>query len=225
MNSLRRATSGATFVEFTAVFPIILLLSMGALDFSFLMIKWVSTSKATYAGARLASIMDPVAIGINAATTGSTAGASCFDPKTGKAVASCTLKAATICTGSTTNGTCCPLGTSPGSCTPNYPWNEATFKAIYDEMDKFLLTEGLDRRQLQITYEPTAMGYAMRPVGAPMNITVSVRCQTYPFYLLYPLMGWAFPGQPASCAGIPGSGLRLQSFPTTVPSEDLSTVN
>lgn len=228
MNRFLRSSSGAVFVEFTAVFPIILLLTMGALDFSFLMIKWVSASKATYAGARLASIMDPVASGINAATggtSGSTAGASCFNQGTGESSGKCTAKAATVCTGGTSGGSCCPVGTKPGQCTANYAWNESTFKAIYDEMDKFLLAGSLDRRQLQITYEPTDFGFAMRPVGAPMNITVSLRCQTYPFFMLYPLMGWALPGQPSDCAGIPGSGVRLPAFPTTVGSEDLSTVN
>jgi len=162
---------------------------------------------------------------VNAGTTGTTAGASCFDQGTGNASGKCTLKAATVCTGGVSGGTCCPVGSTPGTCTVNYAWNEASFTAIYDQMSQYMLTEGLDRRQLQITYEPTEFGFAMRPVGAPMNVTVSLRCMTYPFFLLYPLMGWALPGQSSDCNGVAGSGVRLPAFPTTVPGEDLSTVN
>lgn len=225
MDRFARCTAGAAFLEFTAVFPLVLVLTLGALDFTFLMIKWVSMSKATYMGARLVSIMDPVAIGINAVTTGTTAGASCFNQGTGQPSGSCTVAAATVCTGGVSNGSCCPPGSTPGQCTANYQWNEATFSAVVAEMNRFLLTETLDRRQIQITYRPTDFGFARRPIGAPMNITVSVRCITYPFYLLYPLMGWALPGQPSSCSGIPGSGINLPAFPTTVGAEDLSTDN
>lgn len=223
MSRFSRHSSGAAFIEFTAVFPIILLLTLGGIDFTILMIKWVSLHKAADIGARLASVMDPVAIGINAATTGSSAGAACFNPADGTPTGNCTAKAPTTCTGGTANGSCCPPGSNPASCAPNYPWKEDTFGKVLAEMNRYMLIDTLDRRQLQISYEPTGFGYAMRPVGSPMNVTVSVRCTTYPFYLLYPLMRWVFPAKPSNCNGIPGSGMSLPGFPSTLPAEDLTT--
>lgn len=228
MSRDRRSTSGAAFVEFTAVFPVILLLTLGGIDFTILMIKWVSLHRATDVGVRLASLTDPVAIGINAATPatgGAAPGTACYDFSTHQTTNKCATKPSTICTGGVTNGKCCPVGSNAASCTPNYQWNESTFQKVIAEMNRQMLTEALDRRQVQIAYEPTGYGYAMRPVGSPMNITVSVRCTTYPFYLLYPLMGWAFPAKSADCAGIPGSGMSLPNFPSTLPAEDLSTAN
>lgn len=225
MNRFSRCTSGAAFIEFAAVFPIILLLTLGAIDFGFLTVKIMSVRKASYMGARLASLVDPVATGINAPPAGTMAGAECFDHATGQRTGNCTIPPATVCTGGLSAGTCCPVGSKPGQCTSNYPWNETSFTAIQEEMSKFLLVDTLDRRQLQVTYEPTIYGHAQRAGGAPMSVTVSVRCTTYPFYMLYPLMGWALPGQPADCKGIPGTGLPLSPFPTTVQSEDLSTDN
>jgi len=211
-------------VEFTVVFPIILLICFGAVDFTLLTIKWVSLNKATYAGARLVAVQDPVAIGINSITEGGAAGDSCFDSY-GNDSRKCTINAGATCTGDASGGRCCPVGSNPSSCAAIYAWNETTFQAVLDEMNKFMLTDSIDRRQLQITYRPTYYGFAHRPVGSPMNITVSVRCATYPFYLLYPLLGWAMPSRPSSCADVPGVGASLPEFPTTLPSEDLSTVN
>lgn len=226
MASRRRTSiSGATIVEFSAVFPIILLICFGAADFTVLTIKWLSLNKATYAGVRMTAVLDPVAVGVNAAIEGGAAGASCFDPATGDPNGNCQTVAATVCTGDASGGKCCPTGSSPLSCSPNYPWNEVTFQKVLTEMNRFVLIGSIDRRQLQITYQPTNYGFAHRPVGAPMNVTVAVRCSTYPFYLLYPLMGWAMPGRPASCSGIPGSGINLPEFPSTIAAEDLKTEN
>lgn len=223
MNRFLRTASGAAFIEFAAVFPVLLMLIMGTMDFSVLALKWVSLSKASYAGARLATVIDPVAIGVNAKTPGTVAGASCFDFDSGVATGACDMNAATVCTGAATGGSCCPVGATPGSCTSNYQWNEASFAAVLAEMNKYMLTESLERGQLQISYQPTDFGFAQRPVGPPMTITVSVRCVTYPFYLLAPLMKWVFSTMPASCAGIHGTGMSMPSFPTSLPSEDLAT--
>lgn len=224
MASKRASRSrGATIIEFTAVFPVLMLLVMGTMDIAILSLKWVSLSKATYAGARLSTVLDPVAVGINARTPGSFAGAACFNHDDGTPSGNCTINAATVCTGGTSSGSCCPVGSNPTTCSPNYQWNETTFQAVLTEMNKFMLTETLDRRQVQITYQPTSFGFAQRPMGAPMNITVSVRCVTYPFYLLAPFMKWVFPAGPATCSGIPGTGISLPAFPTSLPAEDLST--
>ena len=225
MTSLRTSDAGASFVEFAAVFPIILVICFGAADFTILTVKWVSLNKATYAGARLAAVQDPVATGINSPTEGGAAGEACFNYDRGTDSGNCQINAPTTCTGSASGGKCCPVGSDPSGCSANYPWNEATFQNVLNEMNKFMLTDSIDRRQLQITYQPTRYGFAHRPVGSPMNITVAVRCSSYPFYLLYPLMGWAIPGRPASCTGVPGSGVSLPDFPSTVTAEDLSTDN
>ena len=213
MDRLLRDSAGATYIEFTFVCPFLMLLLLGGIDFSLLMIDWVSLSRASYAGARLATVVDPVATGINAATAGTTGGASCFNYTDGTSTGNCTARASAVCTGAATNGT----------CTGGYAWNETSFQTIFTEMNKYMLFGALDRRQIQISYTPTGFGYALRPIGPPMNITVSFQCVTYPFYFLGALMHWVFAAPGSTCTGISGGGLALPQFPTTLPSEALST--
>lgn len=213
MDRLVRDSSGATYIEFTVVFPLLMLLLLGGIDFSFLMIDWMSLNRASYVGARMATVVDPVATGVNAATAGTTAGASCFDYTTGASTGNCTARASAVCTGAATNGT----------CTGGYTWNETSFQTIFSEMNKYMLFSPLDRRQVQISYTPTGFGYAQRPIGPPMNVTVSFQCVTYPFYFLGALMHWVFSAPSGGCVGISGSGMALPQFPTTLPSEALST--
>lgn len=214
-NRLTGNERGATFVEFTAVFPFLMLLLLGAVDVGMLMVDWAGLNRATYAGARFAAVSAPVATGINAKITGTLNGQSCIDPVTGAATASCTARSATTCvaTGSPTGGSC-----------PGYTFNDAAMNAIRDEMNKLMILGTLDRRQISVTYTPTTIGYVGRSDGFPVNITVGIRCFKHKFYFIEALMGWAFPAAGSECNGVPmTSGIPVPPFATTMPSEDLTT--
>ncbi|PZF78185.1 hypothetical protein DK847_07170 [Aestuariivirga litoralis] len=224
-SSLLNDTGGATFFEFTVVFPLVMLVVLGSIDAAVLFMNWSSLGRATYVGARVAVVSPPIATGINAPTAGTAGGQSCYSFSTGAATGKCTEKAATVCTASATagSGTCCPLNSNVSSCTKNYDWNEASFTKILDAINNGSSTIALDRRQLQVRYEPMGLSYVQRPVGTPMLVTVSVRCIRYPFYFLQPLLGWAFSGASAGCQGIgQPTGFPLPSFSTSLPSEDLN---
>ena len=110
-----------------------------------------------------------------------------------------------------------------GSCTNGYTFDKAALDAIVDRMRERLMEGSLDRRQVSVTYTPTNFGYVSRAGGAPMNVTVSLRCLRQHFFFLDGLIGWAFPA-PTDCAGISvASGVKLPIFSTTLSSEDLTT--
>ena len=214
-SSLRRDDSGATFVEFAVVFPILMFFVLGAVDVSLLMVNWMSYNRATYAGARFAAISNPVATGINTTIAGGTAGNSCINPNTGASTGNCTAKSAT---------TCIATGATTGSCTNSYTFDNAALDAIVAKMKEVMIEGTLDRRQVSVTYTPITMGYVGRPDGFPMNITVAIRCVRHRFYFMQGLMRWTFPALTGTCAGIPvPEGITLPDFATTMPSEDLTS--
>jgi len=222
-NRLVKDERGATFIEFTVVFPLVAILSLGLVDLGLIMFGWAEGNRATYVGARFAVTHAPVPGGINATiapSTGATNGMSCFDPlaaNTGASSGKCVLPARTVCkaTSSSFSSVSCVGG--------SYTASAAAFQAIVREMDAQFYSRNLDPRQVTITYEPLALGYVGRPGGPPMNVTVSLRCIKQEVYFLTGFLGWALPSLPVECSGIDDpSGFLLPTFSTTLPSEDLS---
>ena len=213
-NRFRNDSSGAALLEFTVVFPIVMVIVLGVVDVSFLMIDWSSYSRTTYAGARVASTSNPVATGINAPIAGTSPGDPCISPSSGSSTGNCTAKNA---------ATCIATGVSTGgSCTGGYTFSDAALNTIVGEMSKVF--SNLDRRQVSVTYTPIMMGYVGRPDGFPMNVTVSLRCVQHKYFFLDGLMRWVMPAAPAACNGIPvPAGVVMPAFATTMPSEDLQT--
>lgn len=194
----------------------LMLLLLGIMDITMLAIDWTSYNRATYAGARIAAISAPVAIGVNAPIAGTKPGQPCINPTTGAPTGFCTARSATTCiaTGAV----------SGGSCTNGYTFSDAALNTIHSEMTRLLLMNGLDRRQISVTYTPTNVGFVSRSDGPPLNITVSTRCLRSAFSFLGGLMGWILPSSPSDCNGIGlGRGISLPEFRTTLPSEDLTT--
>lgn len=215
-SSFRNDSSGAALVEFTLVFPVVMVIILGVIDVALLMIDWSSYSRITYTGARYAATNAPVASGINADIAGTIAGASCVDGNTGATTSNCTVRNPSTCT-----ATSATAGGS-GTCTNSYGFTAAALDGIVGEMQKLL--PALDRRQVSVTYTPILVGYVGRPGGYPMNVTVSIRCVQHEFYFLPSMLSWVMPSPPASCNGITvPKGVVLPPFSTTLPSEDLAT--
>jgi Flp pilus assembly protein TadG len=221
-NRFPRDSSGSSLLEFTLVFPVVMLVALGTLDVAFMLWDWAQANRAAFAGARRAVVLDPVATGVtqlNYTTAGTQLGQPCFNPATG--AANTTSNCPTVTT------VCTPAATG-GSCTNNYTWNETAFtnpnanapqmEGIFDKMREFF--PRLQRQNVEISYQTTGLGFVGRPDGLPMNVTVSIRCMTHEFYFLGGLMNWAF-AAPAGCpAGTP-AGWSIPSFATTLPSEDM----
>jgi Flp pilus assembly protein TadG len=223
VNRFLRDSSGASLIEFTLVFPVVILAALGTLDVAYMLFDWATANKATFVGARRAVVLDPVATEVTNLTYSSAAtetGLACFNPTTG--AADPTINCPTVST------VCTPAATG-GSCTNGYTWNETAFanptasldsplSGIFDQMHKVF--PALQRQNVQISYQTNGLGFVGRPDGLPMNVTVSIQCVTHQFYFLGGLMNWAF-AVPAGCpAGTP-AGWSIPSFATTLPSEDM----
>jgi Flp pilus assembly protein TadG len=210
---LWRDIRGAVLLEFTVVFPVLMVIVLGSVDAAYLGFDWATATKTTYLGARFAAANDPVAGGITNDVSGNKNGQSCFSHADG------TVNATANCP---TISTVCTATAGGGSCTNNFAFQNGAFNRILQRMQR--LYPSLDRRQIQISYQTTGLGYVGRPHGPPMNVTVSLRCMTHPMYFLPALASWAFPALPANCQGVPTqAGLVMPTFSTTLPTEDLET--
>ena len=223
-----RDKSGGTLLEFTLVFPLMMLIVLGTVDVSLMMFDWAEANKATYRGARRAIVNNPVAKEIVALTYSNQtlqSGKFCYDATTGASNGLCPTVSSTVCT-ATNNAT--PV---TGSCTNGYTFDSVSFSLILQEIQDVYPLRTLDKRQIQVTYTPTGLGFVGQPNYAgtngalPLAVNVSVRCMTHEFFFLTPLMGWIFSALPAACNGITAaSGTALPPFSSTLPSESLYTI-
>jgi hypothetical protein len=210
-------------VEFTVVFPVVILVAFGTVDATYLMWEWAQANKAVYVGARIAATSDPVASGINNLVIPDPLriGESCANAADGTATGACP----------TATAVCTPAA-SGGACTGGFAFDNNAFQRMFaaagsgDVRGMQWAFPRLQRQNVQITYQTNGLGFAGMPAGTyPMNITVSIRCMTHEFFFLGALMGWVFPALPAGCpAGTP-AGPAIPAFATTLPSEDMSTID
>lgn len=221
-NSFKRDTSGASLVEFTIVFPTIVLVVLGLVDAGLMMFKWSGLRKATYEGARYSVVHDPVASNLTGTTqgsVGSVVGQSC---STSGGVSGACKEIDIYCiAGTGTTGTCY---NADGSTSTTYIFQNAAFVAILDRMQSMSPAEPIDRRQVKISYQTTGLGYVGRPIGSPMNVTVSLRCMTTDMFFLSGFLNWAL-SPPTGCTDITvPAGIQVPPFATTLPSESMKTI-
>jgi hypothetical protein len=191
------------------------LVAFGTVDVSYMLFEWGEANKAAYMGTRFAVVSDPVASGITNLTYNITAGGNqlgslCFNPSTGADNGNCTtVMVDTVCTPAASNGTC-----------TGWTWNETAFTAILTRMQTVF--PRLTRRNIQVSYKSVGLGFVGRPNGLPMDVTVSIQCMTHRFYFLGALMRWIFT-VPRGCPSGTVAGIRIPSFATTLPSEDMAS--
>jgi Flp pilus assembly protein TadG len=218
-----RDIAGSVLVEYSIVFPVFLLVTLGTVDATYMLADWAMANKAVYLGARTAIVTSPVATGITSTNQGTTAGAWCFNFTDGTPTGNCP-SSTSVCTGSATGG----------SCTNGYTFDNSAFTCIYDPADPACtapaatlrpgmkqIFPALRRSNVQISYQTTGDGYALHAGGLPMTVTVSINCMTHSFYFLNALMHWVF-SPPAGCTGT-ASGPRIPAFATALTSEDMDT--
>lgn len=160
-----RNEDGATLIETSLVFTLLILLTLGFVDFARAFSQWNTAEKATQIGVRAAIITDPVSqelADFDCDTNQIVLGTSCSDPQAG------TFGTIT-CNGATS------------SCSPNgYGTFDATaFGTILSRMR--VVYPGLQASQIIVEYRDVQLGFAGREAPVP---AVTVRLNNIPFNFL-----------------------------------------
>lgn len=198
--------SGTTMVEMAIAMPLLLTLVLGFVDFGYAYYQWNAGNKAVQAGARLAQISTPIAIGLPLeAKTPS-------DPtQVGSAVPAGTYDY--VCTASAAGVACCSVG--GGLCKPENA-SQASFDAIYDGTSNragmYDFLPMLEKSEVQIEYAASGLGYWTRPNGPVPTITVSVVGHPFQFYFLGGLLGFSNITMPSMLSTVTGEDMK-STFP------------
>ncbi|RJT27361.1 pilus assembly protein [Mesorhizobium waimense] len=194
-----KSEDGAATVEMAIVSTLLFALVFGFVDFGYALYQWNSATKAVQAGARLASISDPVAPQISTAgpttTPGAPVVAASFAYVCNGATSTCSCTGAYCVAGvwSATNfnrifagddGICGPVaGSRPGMC----------------DFDPLLLPANV-----VIRYSATGLGYQTRAAGNVPTISVSLQNVSFQFFFL----GFADITMPSMLSTVTGEDLK-----------------
>ncbi|MFB9984192.1 TadE/TadG family type IV pilus assembly protein [Mesorhizobium kowhaii] len=198
----RAEQSGATMVEMAIALPLLLTLLLGFVDFGYAFYQWNAGNKAVQAGARLAQISTPVAIGLPLETLTQS-----DVTKVGAAVPAGTYDY--TCTASAAGVACCSIGTA--ACLAANA-SQTSFDAIYDGtanragMHDFLPM--LEKSQVRIEYAASGLGYWTRPSGPVPTITVSITNHPFQFFFLAGLLGFGTITMPSMLSTVTGEDMK-----------------
>jgi len=212
MKSLAGDFQGATSAEFALVLPLLVIFLLGIIDLGRLLYTWNEAEKATQMGVRYAVVTGLVAEALKThsfTVDGLTPGSSV--PTTAFKHGECTIGRCQCVTGSL----CSSIGNTLG-------YNDANFKAIVDEMARFLpiLKNGsgqTDYSKVQIDYDSADvsgsgsgsgynLGYVSDPNGLNVAPLVTVKLKNLTFSpFLFKLFG---------------TSITLPDFKTTLTMED-----
>jgi hypothetical protein len=195
---LVRDTRGTAMVEMSLIIGLLLMFTLGMVDFSFAFIQWNGASKAAERLARLAAVSDPVDSDLQTLTGlegGAVPGSSMpsFDR---------------VCTGATMT---CTGGTYDSAA-----MTDLVNRAINQTNLNGILWGQLIPQRVVIRYTYTGLGFAGRPgvagrPGGPVpTITVQLAGLNFNFFFLNGLLGFG--------------PIQIPPMTTTVTGEDLSTV-
>lgn len=196
--------TGSVLVEYTVVFPLFILVTLGAVDVAYMLSEWDLANKAAYVGARTAAISNPVAQNITDPTTlnydPSLDGQPCYNFSTGTSTGNCPSIPLVTCTST--------------ACTPNtYGFDGTAFTGIFGPMQNRF--PRLQPENVTISYQGNGSGFSGRSNGLPMNITVSITGMTHQFFFVPSILKF-FGGSILTTPPIP-------AFSTTMQSEDMVT--
>lgn len=201
-----RDQTGAVFAEFAIMLPVVVFIVCGSVDFLYAFYQLNAAAKAVEVGARIASVSDPVAAGLNDLPNEAVLNGA--EPEG-------SLPSFTV----TCSGQRCSCS---GTCTgmSNNPIDQAAMNRIvfgrnatscgnvtsYYAMGMCNLLPSITPANVVIVYTQTALGYAGRPGGPVPTITVSLRNMRFHFFFLTPLLGLH---------------IAMPSMTTTVTAQDL----
>jgi hypothetical protein len=190
---------GGAGVEFALVFPLLVLLTFGIIEFGFILYQMNMMEKATQIGARKAVTWDPVAPTLatySASETGIGPGLP--------------LPAGLQLDISCTNAGCTGTGAiaDPG-------FSSDAFNAIVAEMQT--MYPGIGPENVVVTYRHVGLGFVGRPGGSVVPaVTVALRDMTYDFIMLDAIIELFGP------ADMDVADILYPSFNATLTGEDLS---
>lgn len=215
MNRRFNGNRGTALLEFTIVFPLLVLLTFGLIDLSLVILTVAEANRATQVGSRHAVTHPPVADGLGGTIAGTVIGTPCINAD-GTSSHACVIPAEYTCTVSNDHSASCT------SAAQTLGFNRTSFNEIRDKMAGQFLTRRLDERSIVIKYTPLELGFVGRPYTA-MQVTVSLRCLDQPLFFVGGVLTWAMPAVSSECRGIasPG-GFPLPSFSTTLFGEDFA---
>lgn len=167
MARFRRNQSGATLVEYTLVFALLMVMSFGLVEFGIVLHQYNAAETATGVGARFIATRGPVVTGMSdcGVTTNASAGTNCRDVAGASSWAPIT----------------CNAGAPSGSC------DGATLTALVARMQQF--APNIEAQNVQVVIGPSGLGFVGRGSPVPM-VTVRLTGMTYDFIALDDLLGF-----------------------------------
>ena len=178
---------GATMVEFTIIFMLLMLLTFGIVDFGNLAFQWNSSEKATQVGVRTAAISDPVASELSS-----------FDCRNNS------ITLGTPCrNGGTSFGTIVCNGAT-STCSGGYTFSTAAFNLILTPMRKMF--PRLQAGNVIVEYVDVGLGFAGRQGPVP-EIRVRLSGLTFDYAFLGHLLGFSSITMPDFRATLVGEDL------------------
>jgi hypothetical protein len=206
-----KETVGAAMIEFTLILPLLLAVALGTVDVTFMLYDWALANKAAYRGARVAVVVDPVAMNVTNLDYDDHPlhiGDLCFVVDTGAPNADFNCPAvSTKCTST--------------ECSPDtWGYNSGNFDVIVGEMRDIF--PRLTDDNVEIEYKRNGLGFYGRPDGLPMDVTVRIRCMRAQFFFMGAWASWVYDDLPDNCPDEDNvAGPPLPAFSTTLQSEGM----
>ncbi|NRG18521.1 pilus assembly protein [Rhizobiales bacterium] len=193
---------GAAFVEMAIVITLLLIVTLGFVDFGYALYQWNQASKAVQVGARLAVVSDPVASNMGTVVAGINAGIIPGEPSAAYSF---------VCDGGTSSCTNATYSAAAmtrivaggdGACGPRAPGDPRPL-GMCD------VYSAIQPQNVRVSYTYSGLGYAGRPNGPVPTVQVSLQNLTFDFFFLGGLLGF---GQ-----------INLPPMTGTATGEDLSS--
>lgn len=184
-----RDETGAVFVEFAIMIPLVVLIVCGSIDFLYAFYQLNAAAKAVEVGGRIASVSDPVAAGLNNLPNEAVLNGSAPEGPLPSFRVTCSNERCTC------SGTCTGMTDNPFDAAAMnrivYGRNAASCGNFTTDhvIGMCNLLPSITPDNVVIVYSQTALGYAGRPGGPVPTITVSLQNMRFQFFFLTPLLG------------------------------------
>lgn len=179
-----RSASGATLVEYTLVFAMLMVLTFGLIEFGLVLHQYNNSEKATAAGARFAATQGPVYVGLSDCGV------------------STSLPAGTMCSsvaGASSWTVICNAGAPASGC------QGAALNALVARMQQF--APQIEAQNVQVILRGAGLGFVGRGSPVPM-VTVRLTGMTYDFIAMNSLLGLGQLNMPGFDATIVGEDMN-----------------
>lgn len=182
--SFRRNESGATLVEHTLVFALLMVMTFGLIEFGVVLYQYNAAETATSVGARYAATRGPFVSGLSdcGVNTNASAGTWC-----------------STVAGSNTWSVTCNAGAPAGSC------QTAPLTALVTEMQRF--APNIEAQNVQVIVRGAGLGFVGRGSPVPM-VTVRLTGMQYDFIALDDLLGFGTLTMPGFDSTVVGEDLN-----------------